>query len=128
LYFILKLGYTFLGNQSVAENAALNTRFSESSLFEFFVDVHLLASADFLVCTLSSNVCRLVHEMRQQLFDDASDRTRSVDSIWFYSLADDHRQVFVNFFFVVSTAPQVKTSPKFFYYKSFFCVTLYILQ
>ena len=72
-----------------------NARYSETSLLDFLTDLHVLVNADYFVGTLSSNVGRLAYEMRHQLFADAADRTRSVDSIWFYSYQDDHQQVHI---------------------------------
>ena len=42
--------------------------------------------AEYSVCTFSSNVCRLQHEMKQVHYKtfDASDRTMSVDRPFFY--------------------------------------------
>jgi glycoprotein 6-alpha-L-fucosyltransferase len=89
----LILGYTFIGNQSTSDNANYSIRYSKASLVEFLIDLHVLVKSDYLVCTYSSNIGRLAYEMRHQMFADAEDRTRSVDSIWFYSMQDNHQQV-----------------------------------
>ena len=70
-----------------------SARYTETSLLEFLMDLHVLVKSDYLVCTFSSNVGRLAYEMRHRLFADAAERTRSVDSIWYYSGLDDHQQV-----------------------------------
>jgi glycoprotein 6-alpha-L-fucosyltransferase len=77
----------------VSESASPTSRYSEKSFIEFLVDLNILMKADYLVCTFSSNVGRLAYEMRHRLFADAAERTRSVDSIWYYSGLDDHQQV-----------------------------------
>jgi glycoprotein 6-alpha-L-fucosyltransferase len=77
----------------VSERASPHSRYSEKSFIEFLVDLNILMNADYLVCTFSSNVGRLAYEMRHRLFAYAAERTRSVDSIWYYSGLDDHQQV-----------------------------------
>ncbi len=77
----------------MSERASPYSRYSEKCFIEFLVDLNILMNADYLVCTFSSNVGRLAYEMRHRLFADAAERTRSVDSIWYYSGLDDHQQV-----------------------------------
>ena len=79
-----------IGNISIAAQASENThRYEENALNAIIRDVFLLANSDFLVCTMSSNVCRLAHELRmasepkwdppdQHTFED----TISLDVAW----------------------------------------------
>jgi hypothetical protein len=90
---ILKIGYTFIGNHSIAQNASVTTRYSETSYIEFLLDLYVLVNSDYLVCTFSSNFGRQAYQMRHQLFVDAADRTRSLDTSWHYSGHDNHQQV-----------------------------------
>ena len=46
----------FLGDQDIARSAALDSRYSDSSLMGVIQDIHLLSLTDHLVCTFSSNV------------------------------------------------------------------------
>ena len=48
----------FLGDQdiAIARSAALDSRYSDSSLRGVIQDIHLLSLTDHLVCTFSSNV------------------------------------------------------------------------
>ena len=54
-----------------------------------FLDIHFLSDADFLVCTFSSNICRLAYELMQYKYPDRdiSSRVRSLDTE-FYFLSD----------------------------------------
>ena len=52
----------------------------------------MLSSCDFIVCTLSSNVCKLAHEIQQQRFVDGSGRLHSLDGNWFQRAPKRHVQ------------------------------------
>ena len=86
--------YEFLGNVSIAESAQ-SGRYSESSFNGFLIDIAMLAHSDFLVCTFSSNVCRIVYEMMQTIHPvDAWTRIKSLDDMYFYEgLGEHHRKV-----------------------------------
>ncbi len=88
-------GYTFLGDQKVAKSAAVSSRYSSSALKGIINDIHMLSRADFLVCTFSSQVCRIAYEIMQQYIPDASDRFKSLDDIWYYGGQDEHQQLAV---------------------------------
>lgn len=69
---------------------AANSRFTKSSLYGIILDIHLLSRSDFLVCTFSSNVCRLAYEIMQSLDQNVSDgviephnRCKSVDDAYY---------------------------------------------
>jgi glycoprotein 6-alpha-L-fucosyltransferase len=47
------------------------------------LDLHTLASCDYVVCTFSSNVCRLVYEMMQIDEVDSTWKVASLDSDYF---------------------------------------------
>ncbi|XP_046384162.1 alpha-(1,6)-fucosyltransferase [Ischnura elegans] len=76
--------YEILGDPTIARTAAVSTRYSDSSLFGIIIDIHFLSLSDYLVCTFSSQVCRIAYEIMQQLRPDASDRFRSLDDIYYY--------------------------------------------
>lgn len=84
--------YEFLGDQSVAKSAAVSSRYSDSSLKGVIQDIHMLSVTDYLVCTFSSQVCRIAYEIMQQYHVDASDRFKSLDDIWYYGGQDEHQQ------------------------------------
>ncbi len=84
--------YVFLGDASVAKAAAVSTRYNANSLRGIISDIHLLARTDFLVCTFSSQVCRIAYEIMQNYHPDASDRFKSLDDIWYFGGQDEHQQ------------------------------------
>lgn len=82
----------FLGDQNVAKSAAVSSRYSDSSLRGVIQDIHMLSISDYLVCTFSSQVCRIAYEIMQQRHVDASNRFKSLDDIWYYGGQDEHQQ------------------------------------
>ncbi|KAG8198608.1 hypothetical protein JTE90_026505 [Oedothorax gibbosus] len=58
------------------------TRYSNASLLNLVIDIFLMSSTDYLVCTQSSGMCRLAYELKQALVEnltDASDTVLSLD-------------------------------------------------
>ena len=49
----------------LAQTAGIGTRYSIDSLRNIILDVILLSESDHLVCTFSSQVCRLAYELMQ---------------------------------------------------------------
>jgi len=82
----------FLGDQDIARSAAVSSRYSDSSLRGVIQDIHLLSLTDHLVCTFSSQVCRIAYEIMQQYHPDASNQFKSLDDIWYYGGQDEHQQ------------------------------------
>lgn len=72
--------------------AALSTRYTDSSLYGIILDIHLLSRSDYLVCTFSSQVCRVAFEIMQSLYPDASDRFKSLDDIYYYGGQNAHNR------------------------------------
>lgn len=66
-----------------SKNEMIPTFFS--LLEHAIIDIMRLASADFLVCTFSSNMCRLAYELMQTKYHgDASWRFRSLDDSYYF--------------------------------------------
>ena len=86
-------GYEFLGDVAIAKGAAVATRYTDASLQGILIDIHMLAHSDFLVCTFSSQVCRMAYELMQTLHPDASTRFKSLDDIYYYGGQGAHQQV-----------------------------------
>jgi glycoprotein 6-alpha-L-fucosyltransferase len=84
--------YEFLGDQDVAKSAAVSSRYSDSSLRGVIQDIHLLSLSDYLVCTFSSQVCRIAYEIMQTRHVDASDRFKSLDDIFYFGGQSEHLQ------------------------------------
>ncbi|XP_060562375.1 alpha-(1,6)-fucosyltransferase-like [Ruditapes philippinarum] len=72
--------YKFINdiNATIAANKR-ETRFTFSSLSDIIVDIFLLSMCDYIVCTMTSNVCRLAYELMQSRHIDASTYAKSLD-------------------------------------------------
>lgn len=85
--------YEVLGDPQIAKTAAVSTRYSDNSLSGIIKDIYFLSQSDYLVCTFSSQVCRVAYEIMQSLHPDASTRFRSLDDIYYYGGQGIHRKV-----------------------------------
>jgi glycoprotein 6-alpha-L-fucosyltransferase len=81
--------WTILGSTEVAESAAENKRFHVAGLTGIIKDVFALAACDYLVCTFSSQICRLAYELMQSRHADASGRFVSLDDSYYYGGGND---------------------------------------
>ncbi|XP_064621833.1 alpha-(1,6)-fucosyltransferase-like isoform X2 [Lineus longissimus] len=84
--------YEFIGDIEISKTAGLSSRYSDASLHGIIVDIYLLSLSDFLVCTFSSQVCRLAYELMQTYHPDAHDWFRSLDDIFYYGGQNGHDQ------------------------------------
>lgn len=73
-----------------AKTASLNQRYSPESAQGVILDIHFLSQCDYLVCTFSSQVCRMAFELMQPRFPDASWRFRSLDDVYYYGGQNGH--------------------------------------
>jgi len=85
--------YKFFGDPEVASTAAVQSRYTSASLRGVISDIHMLAESDYVVCTLSSQVCRVAFEMMQLRFPDASERCKSLDDIFYFGGQKAHNQI-----------------------------------
>ena len=85
--------YVFIGDSTISKSAAVSSRYTMKSLQGIITDIHMLSISDHLVCTFSSQVCRIAYEIMQTFHPDASDRFKSLDDIWYYGGQDEHQQV-----------------------------------
>lgn len=76
--------YRVLGDPSIALTASVGRRYSESSLMGIITDIHFLSNCDFLVCTFSSQICRVAYEYMNSMYPDASLRYKSLDDIYYF--------------------------------------------
>ncbi|KAK3855023.1 hypothetical protein Pcinc_038548 [Petrolisthes cinctipes] len=84
--------YTFIGDSNIAKTASVATRYTDASLKGIIADVHFLSLTDYLVCTFSSQVCRIAYEIMQSYHPDASSYFRSLDDIYYYGGQNAHNQ------------------------------------
>lgn len=82
--------YDVIGDPDVAKIAAVSTRYTDASLNGIIIDIHLLSLSDYLVCTFSSQVCRVAFEIMQTMYPDASNRFKSLDDIYYYGGQNPH--------------------------------------
>lgn len=88
--------YEIIGDPDVARMAAVSTRYTDTALNGIILDIHLLSLSDYLVCTFSSQVCRMAYEIMQTLYPDAAHRFKSLDDIYYYGGQNSHnRQVVI---------------------------------
>ncbi|XP_075155715.1 alpha-(1,6)-fucosyltransferase 8 [Haematobia irritans] len=88
--------YEIIGDAEVARMAAVSTRYTDTGLNGIILDIHLLSISDYLVCTFSSQVCRVAYEIMQTLHPDAGHRFKSLDDIYYYGGQNQHnRQVII---------------------------------
>ncbi|RCN52095.1 hypothetical protein ANCCAN_01883 [Ancylostoma caninum] len=87
--------YDVFGDVAFAESAQNHSgRYSERSLRGLVTDVFLLSKCDYLVCGLSSHLCRLAYELMQVVHDgDAGDRVRSLDEMYYFGGQHPHEYV-----------------------------------
>ena len=76
--------YEFYNNLAGAEVAAVSSRYTDASLEGLLQDVFVLAHADYLVGTFSSQVSRLGYELAQTLQVDGIHKAHSIDSGWYF--------------------------------------------
>ena len=85
--------YVFLGDPNISKSAAVSSRYNMKSLHGVIIDIHMLSLSDHLVCTFSSQVCRIAFEIMQTYHADASDHFKSLDDIWYYGGQTEHQQI-----------------------------------
>jgi hypothetical protein len=76
--------YTFYNNLAGAEVAKVSSRYTDASLEGLLQDVFVLARADFLVGTFSSQISRLAYELAQTWQVDGIHKAHSIDSGWYF--------------------------------------------
>lgn len=88
--------YQFISDNEFSKAAGLGTRYSDASLRGIILDVHFLSKSDYLVCTFSSQVCRLAYEIMQTYMVDGANRFHSLDDIYYYGGQNAHNQIAVS--------------------------------
>lgn len=84
--------YEIIGDPEIAKTAAVSSRYSDQSLNGIILDIHLLSLSDYLVCTFSSQVCRVAYEIMQSMHVDASKNFKSLDDIYYYGGQNPHNR------------------------------------
>uniref|UniRef100_A0A915BEH2 Alpha-(1,6)-fucosyltransferase n=2 Tax=Parascaris univalens TaxID=6257 RepID=A0A915BEH2_PARUN len=87
--------YEVYGDVAIADSAQTKKRYSSDSLLGVIVDIEMLARCTYLVCTFSSQVCRMGYELMQIRVGDAGSRFHSLDDVYYYGGQQAHEQVVV---------------------------------
>ncbi|ESN89823.1 hypothetical protein HELRODRAFT_194786 [Helobdella robusta] len=85
--------YKVIGNKDFSQSASLRSRYTEASLRAVILDVHFLSRCKYLVCTFSSQVCRMAYELMQTMHGDASKFFTSLDDIYYFGGQLGHSQL-----------------------------------
>nr|CAD2128696.1 unnamed protein product [Meloidogyne enterolobii] len=83
-------GWMIFGNDEIANAAKPNTRYTDRSLLGVITDVRLLAECSYIVCTFSSQVCRIGYELMQTRVGDAGNDVHSIDDIYYFGGQSAH--------------------------------------
>ncbi|KAI6212906.1 hypothetical protein M3Y94_00084800 [Aphelenchoides besseyi] len=85
--------YEVYADEGIAKSAQVANRYTDASLYGVVTDVRMLSKCDFLVCTFSSQVCRVGYELMQIEKGDAGDWFHSLDDVYYYGGQHAHDQV-----------------------------------
>ena len=83
--------YTFIHNYNASKYAAVRQRFSDDSLHGVVSDIELLSESDYIVCTFSSQFCRLAYELLNSKRTDGSGDFHSLDDVYYFGGQREHR-------------------------------------
>ncbi|KAG1667498.1 Alpha-(1,6)-fucosyltransferase [Nymphon striatum] len=110
--------FRFLGNSSFSTSASLDQRYSVNSAKEMVIDLLSLLACDHIVCTFSSNVCRLLYELKATTEPNVTYVLSSLDSKYHYpghfknimqlNEVDKNRHNKTAVFYITSKKPKVK--------------------
>lgn len=82
--------YNFIYDETNARTAQLDKRYSPDSAQGVILDIYFLSQCDYLVCTFSSQVCRMAYELMQARYPDASWRFKSLDDVYYFGGQNPH--------------------------------------
>lgn len=85
--------YEIIADPDVAQTASVSRRYSNLSLQGIILDIHFLSQCDYLVCTFSSQVCRVAYELMQTHHFDAYNRFASLDDMYYYGGQNPHPHI-----------------------------------
>ncbi|KAJ7340039.1 Alpha-(1,6)-fucosyltransferase [Desmophyllum pertusum] len=82
--------YEFVSDREISKSAGLGSRYSDSSLLGVLFDIQMLSECDYLVCTFSSQVCRVAYELMQSSQPDSAKKFQSLDDIYYFGGQSGH--------------------------------------
>ncbi|KAL7291836.1 hypothetical protein TKK_0014616 [Trichogramma kaykai] len=87
--------YEIIADTDIAQTASIARRYSNLSLQGIIMDIHFLSLCDHIVCTFSSQVCRVAYELMQTYSIDASNKFTSLDDIYYYGGQNPNPQIVI---------------------------------
>lgn len=100
--------YVFKCNEKSSEKGNVKQRYSPESIEDLIKDIHVLSKCEFFIGTFSSQIGRLVYELMQTNWEDASWRFRSLDSVYFYGGNNQPYKIAIYDHFPLEDAKNVK--------------------
>ncbi|XP_018645491.1 unnamed protein product [Schistosoma mansoni] len=85
--------YILYGSPGRSHSADVEFRMTYNSMNNAVIDVIALSMTDFLVCTFSSNICRLAYELMQTRHMELGDATQLCHSIDFAFHEEDYKRL-----------------------------------
>ncbi|GMT10728.1 hypothetical protein PFISCL1PPCAC_2025 [Pristionchus fissidentatus] len=85
--------YSIYGDIGNANTAQLDSRYTDSSLLGVITDIQLLSHCSHLVCTFSSQVCRMGYELMQVRQSPMGNEFHSLDDIYYFGGQQAHEQI-----------------------------------
>ncbi|KAF8385778.1 fut-8 [Pristionchus pacificus] len=85
--------YEIFGDEGNANTAQLDRRYTDSSLLGVITDIQLLSHCSHLVCTFSSQVCRMGYELAQVRQNTRGNEFHSLDDVYYFGGQQAHEQV-----------------------------------
>ncbi|XP_029342404.1 alpha-(1,6)-fucosyltransferase-like [Acyrthosiphon pisum] len=76
--------YDIIGDPEISKSASTQKRELDGSVININIEIYFLAHCDYVVCTFSSNVCRLAYEIMNSLQPDASAKFTSLDDTFYF--------------------------------------------
>lgn len=75
--------YEILGDERVVQAASVRKRYTDDGLDGIMSDTYILSKCDLVVCTFSSNICRLIYEMQVARDPMRSQPVKSIDKRYY---------------------------------------------
>uniref|UniRef100_A0A915EPL2 GT23 domain-containing protein n=1 Tax=Ditylenchus dipsaci TaxID=166011 RepID=A0A915EPL2_9BILA len=82
MYKMWYSNYKVYSNEEFTEEAQPKIRYDENSLVGVLTDINMLSKCDYVVCTGSSNICRIVYSLMTVAYGDMINRWTSLDYIY----------------------------------------------
>ncbi|KAK4886685.1 hypothetical protein RN001_002956 [Aquatica leii] len=77
--------YDIFYNENIPKIPKTNPIHSNDNILDVILDIHILFHSNFIVCTLSSNLCRLAYALMQISYVDASTKCVSLNFLYVYT-------------------------------------------